>query len=49
MHKLSNYGIRVKKIAGLKDFYTNSTQTVRIEGETSTYIPLYSGVSQRES
>ena len=46
MYKISYYGINCNAFHWIKDFLTDRTQTVILEGETSNKIPVTSGVPQ---
>ena len=46
MYKISYYGINCNAFHWVKDFLTDRTQTVTLEGETSNKIPVTSGVPQ---
>ena len=46
IHKLKQYGITGKTNEWIKNFLGDRTQSVVVEGETSTSIPLESGVPQ---
>ena len=43
IHKLKHYGITGKTNAWIKNFLSDRTQSVVVEGETSTSIPVESG------
>jgi hypothetical protein len=43
MYKISYYGINCNAFHWVKDFLTDRTQTVTLEGETSNKIPVTSG------
>ena len=46
IHKLKHYGITGKTNEWIKNFLSDRTQSVVVEGETSTSIPVGSGVPQ---
>lgn len=46
LHKLNHYGIQGKTNRWIKGFLSNRTQAVVLEGETSDYISVKSGVPQ---
>ena len=46
MYKISYYGINCNAFHWIKDFLTDRTQTVILEGETSNKTPVTSGVPQ---
>jgi len=46
IHKLKHYGIRGKVNNWIESFLSGRTQTVIVEGEKSTYLPVDSGVPQ---
>jgi hypothetical protein len=46
IHKLKHYGITGKTNEWIKNFLSDRTQSVVVEGETSTSIPIESGVPQ---
>lgn len=46
LYKISYYGINCNALNWVKDFLTNRTQNVVLEGETSNNIPVTSGVPQ---
>ena len=46
IHKLNHYGITGKTNEWIKNFLSDRTQSVVVEGETSTSIPVESGVPQ---
>ena len=46
IHKLNHYGITGKTNEWIKNFLDDRTQSVVVEGETSTSIPVESGVPQ---
>lgn len=46
IHKLKHYGITGKTNEWIKNFLSDRTQSVVVEGETSTSIPVESGVPQ---
>ena len=46
MYKISYYGINCNAFHWIKDFLTDRTQTVILEGETSNKIPVTSGAPQ---
>jgi hypothetical protein len=46
IHKLKHYGITGKTNEWIKNFLSDRTQSVGVEGETSTSIPVESGVPQ---
>ena len=46
IHKLKHYGITGKTNGWIKNFLSDRTQSVVVEGETSTSIPVESGVPQ---
>ena len=47
IHKLKHYGITGKTNGWIKNFLSDMTQSVVVEDETSTSIPVESGVPQR--
>ena len=49
MYKISYYGINCNAFHWKKDFLTDRTQTVILEGETSNKIPVTSGFPSRNS
>jgi retron-type reverse transcriptase len=46
VYKISYYGINCNAFHWIKDFLTDRTQTVILEGEKSNKIPVTSGVPQ---
>ena len=46
LHKIKHYGIRGKTHQWLMDFLDNRTQQVLVEGQTSSKVPVQSGVPQ---
>ena len=46
LHKIKHYGIRGKTHQWLRDFLDNRTQQVLVEGQTSSKVPVQSGVPQ---
>jgi hypothetical protein len=46
MHKQEHYGIRGMINNWMESFLSGRTQAVIVEGETSTYLPVDSGVPQ---
>jgi hypothetical protein len=46
IHKLKHYGITGKTNGWIKNFLSDMTQSVVVEDETSTSIPVESGVPQ---
>ena len=46
LHKLSFYGINGKPLQWIRQFLTNRTQRVVLDGEASDFIPVRSGVPQ---
>jgi hypothetical protein len=46
IHKLHHYGIRDKTNRWIQIFLRDRNQSVVVEGETSNYIPVESGVHQ---
>ena len=46
LHKLAHYGIKGNTFNWIKDFLRHRTQSVVVEGQTSTSIPVTSGVPQ---
>ena len=46
MYKIGFYGINCNAYHWIQDFFTNRTQTVVLEVETSNKIPVLSGVPQ---
>jgi hypothetical protein len=46
MYKINYYEINCNAFHWIKDFLTDRTQTVILEGETSYKIPVTSGVPQ---
>ena len=47
IHRLKHYGITGKTNEWIKNFLSDRTQSVVVEGETSTSIPVESGVPQK--
>jgi hypothetical protein len=45
-HKLDHYGVRGKSNIWIRNFLSNRKQTVVVEGETSDYINVESGIPQ---
>ena len=43
-HKLDHYGVRGKSNIWIRNFLSNRKQVVVVEGETSDYINVESGV-----
>jgi hypothetical protein len=46
IHKLNHYGIRGKTNTWIQNFLSNRTQAVVVDGETSNFISVESGVPQ---
>ena len=47
LHKLHQHGVRGNTLSWIKAFLTGRSQTVVLEGEISSEIPVNSGVPKR--